>query len=675
MHLRMVAVVLLVALGTGALASEVHSGDQLDGDVRSAVAPRNSVVYPEAAYYHNGGNVVDVTKAPFHADNSGASDCTAALVAAYDFAMGGVGANDDPGVILYLPDGTYLVSDTIVYSGPVEIVKGHERLQKIRIRGESREGTIIRLADHAAGYGPGRAKPVVSFGKHTQNNNVATNKCENLTIDTGVGNPGAIGLLFTGANNSAVRDLSIRSGDESGMVGLDLPMGVCQGYYARISVDGFDYGIRKTRLLASSVFLEHIVLRGQNIAGVQVNDGMVTLRKVSSRNTVPALELSDPFGLTVVIDSDLRCAAGTGPAIVVNKGHLLARNLTVAGYDSAIQDGSGAVLHPAGPVDEYVTQAYALFGTDSSATTLNLPIENTPMVEWETDLANWASVTQFGGTPGDDIDDTEAIQKALSSGKPVVWFPAGRYLVSGSVTVPATVRRINFMYSEMDARAPLENQEDAPVFIVEPGGTPLLMEDMRSGAAFGGKHVLVGHNSTRTLVLSDLHMQRGQIYRNRVAGGRVFVENCSNRTDRDGRLLRNAFHFVGQKVWIRYANPEYSGAGEVIADASDLWLAGYKTESWPTDFIAINGARVEVMGGVTNHYGDGVWPGEPPVYVDIDSQISVSFVTSGPDLEAKNPEVLIQESRRGDTRTLERGEVAPRPDLNRVVPLFRGFPK
>jgi hypothetical protein len=114
---------------------------------------------------------------------------------------------------MYLPNGAYLVSDTIVYSGPWRDYPGEaeqrdgkrvfERLVKIRFFGEERDKTIIRLKDRCPGFGRG-AKPVVCYGKSDLNNAVAYNAFRNITIDTGKGNPGAIGLEFCGANNSGI---------------------------------------------------------------------------------------------------------------------------------------------------------------------------------------------------------------------------------------------------------------------------------------------------------------------------------------------------------------------------------------------------------------------------------------------------------------------------------------
>ena len=80
--------------------------------------------YPPDAFYHagKGGRILDVTQPPFGAKGDGKTDDTAALIKAYDFVaekIRKVGIhNADASFIIYLPRGNYLVSDTILYSGP-----------------------------------------------------------------------------------------------------------------------------------------------------------------------------------------------------------------------------------------------------------------------------------------------------------------------------------------------------------------------------------------------------------------------------------------------------------------------------------------------------------------------------------------------------------------------------
>src|SRR5512134_1301190 len=89
--------------------------------------PDINTVYPPEVFLHagKGGRVIDVTQPPFNAKGDGKTDDTAALVKVYDYVLTEMDKYEWTPAgpqsplcehIIYLPNGTYLVSDTIVYS-------------------------------------------------------------------------------------------------------------------------------------------------------------------------------------------------------------------------------------------------------------------------------------------------------------------------------------------------------------------------------------------------------------------------------------------------------------------------------------------------------------------------------------------------------------------------------
>ena len=634
------------------------------------VARAENIVFPPGAT-----GVIDVTRPPYSADRTGKTDCTQALIRAYDAV---VNTNCH---ILYFPNGTYRVSDTVVYSAPITVPQGAvgENCTRVRMIGQSEAGAVIRLADHAPGFEVGAKKPVVSFGKSKFTNAVASNFFEHLTIDTGAGNPGAVGLLFQGANNAAVRNVTLRSGDKegAGAVGLLLPIGDAHGLVKNMTVTGFDRGVDVVQRMDEAVAFEHLTLTGQREAGFVVQNGPVSIRDLRSRNRVPAVRLTGIEGQCVLLDSRLEGGEKNQAAIERTAGDLFARSVVTAGYGAAVRSG-GAVAVSGPKIGEYLSDggARTLFPVAHPAS-LNLPVEETPGAAGETtDLSQWESVRDHGATGDGKTDDSAAIQAALDLGKSVVYFPPGEYLLDGSLTVPASVRRINFLFAGLAAGARLKATTNGAFRIGGGAGSPhLVMENLYSWAAFAGQHALIDHASTRTLVLRDMHQQRGRFYFNSVPGGKVFIENCSVRLNKAPVPGISNFVFTGQKVWARWLNVEYASP-EVTNDRSALWVLGFKDEPDTVVFETRGGGSTEILGGCLSNHG-GIIALTLPAVVNTDSNVSFIGHTSG--RSDSTPEgnrywnTLVKETRNGVTRTLTIADLPPRGDPHHVfVPLYIG---
>ena len=82
--------------------------------------------------------------------------------------------------------------------------------------------TIIKLKDNCPGFEFGQQRAVVNFMQGERSNVAMSNYFENMTIDIGKGNPGAVGLIFFANNSGAVRNVKIKSSDEhyAGAIGF-----------------------------------------------------------------------------------------------------------------------------------------------------------------------------------------------------------------------------------------------------------------------------------------------------------------------------------------------------------------------------------------------------------------------------------------------------------------------
>ena len=240
-------------------------------------------------YPFSSETIIDVTKAPYFADNTGKTDCTDVLCRVFDDLLArereGVEKTKNdllklsnncekdvfigfeartrkgfvnvifpevtpPARIIYFPNGEYLVSDTVSYRAKdlYNLYKSkpfYTLTRGIHVMGESREGTVIRLSDNSAGFDKG-SKPVLAFTMderacEIERSNISQlNTCCDLTIDCGRGNPGAVGLRFVANNSGRVENMAFKG--ENGLAGLELVVGT-EGVFRNILVDGFDIGV------------------------------------------------------------------------------------------------------------------------------------------------------------------------------------------------------------------------------------------------------------------------------------------------------------------------------------------------------------------------------------------------------------------------------------------------
>ncbi len=654
------ALTLVLLVARAAVSTESDSQFQEHGFGRGDRLPGSNYVFPQDVFFHNGGRVIDVTQPPFNANPEPSRpgydhDDTAALVAAYDFVVDKVRThgydNAQSQWVIYLPDGVYDVSDTITYSVEPPLFYKRYGMIYLRMWGQSRERTIIRLKDHSAGFETGANKVVLSFHKHQGTNAETVNALENLTVDTGKGNPGAIGVQYVAANIGGVRNLTIRSGDGRGYAGLYFPLFSVQGTFQDITIDGFDYGIRALHEHEVNPCIEHLTLRNQRVAGVDVRDGTVFLRDLDSRNACPAVRMDGRVGHVVLIDCHLAGGGADQPAIQMKgTGAMFVRHVQADGYGVAIEkEGEAAVQEAA--VSEWVSHAVVTLFPGQKTQSLRLPIQDAPQVPWFDPETEWVSPEMFGAKADGVMDDSAAVQAAFDAGKPCVYFPGADYLLDQPIRVSAHVQRVNFLFCWVRrARFLIDAASDQPVRFENSSNLV--------GKPPVGPAIQFVSRQPRTVIV---YLATGD-YRNELASPapiEVFLENmvlyageklCPPRT----------------RLWGRALDAEYSGAKPMFdCRGGTLWLAGTKTEQSAPPYRVGNGGMLEALGGYTN-----ATHASPNFMVEVDNA-SASVVTCQT-FGGKWPQI-VREKRGSDERTATSDRFPKRPGWNGVyIPLYVG---
>lgn len=556
----------------------------------------------------------------FGAVGDGVADDTAAINAALA-APRPAGASAKT---IYLPDGIYRVTGTVAFAESRTVMQG-----------QSRAGTIIRLTDNAANF-QNPAAP-----RHVLSTRLATGFSANefrvsifdLTVDSGVGNPGAHGVKFHPNNQGSMRNITIRTSDPArvGVIGLDLNgSDKGPGMVRSVSIEGFDTGVSFGGTEYGFVF-EDLTITNPRVVGIRNIWNIAAIRRLTYTGSVPAitqdLNTQNNFAWAVlaVIDANLTGtgAASTIPAMDLRGSGVYLRNIQTTGFAAALRDDG--VLIPGDTIaGEYVMpRPIALWSEPGAAAaptppySLNLPVLDTPEVPWDPP-ATWASVTAFGAIANDNLDDSAAVQAAIDSGATTVFFPTGAYHFAQGVVLRAGVRRVIGMESSLAALDPLR-VSGTGVFTVGASPEPVVVverfSDNTLGAVTENFHWFEHSATSRTLVVRNA--QFGRAYRGS-GPGTVFAEDLTFNDWRIG---------PGHTAYFRQANPENSGT-KVTNTGGTAWILGIKTEKEGTvveTFAAGPGpagpGRTEVLGTLV--YPVETLPLQQPMFRAVDSELSV----------------------------------------------------
>jgi hypothetical protein len=599
--------------------------------------------------------VVDV-KAAYQARGDGTTDDTAALQKAI---------SENPNRTLYLPAGTYLVGKALEARG-----RSGAWQSGLRLVGEDRDGTVVKLKDKASGFtnrwtprpllrtgnapvtaaGPGRPETNAAFG----------NLIDNLTVDTGA-NAGAVGIDFAGSDVAALRRLTVKGDGTDGIAMTRSFPG--PALLSRVDVHGFDHGIRVGQG-QYGLTLEHITLTEQNISGLENGGNILAIHDLTSNNTVPAIRSMDREGFITLVDAALGGGTADFSAIQSN-GELLARRVRSTGYRSALTQAGKIV--PGAEAQQYVSRPAYLLAPEAPTPALDLGIRDTPEY-FPADPANWASAAAFGAKPDDDTDDTDAIQKAIDAGKPVVYLPAGQYVVGKTLHLHGAVRLFAGMGSTIAPGGTAFGDAAHPTALLEVDdvtGPDLTISGLTVGRGVPSPGLIgVVQHTARPLVLKDVACCGAAYtasFRAQPGAGPLYLENVSA-----GRWQFDQ----PQQVWARQLNHEDTDARDrtvrIRNAAATLWVLGLESEQNGPVLKATGTAKTEVLGGAVYESGTG---NDVAFEAADDASVALSFATTGP--ASSVYKVLVRQHRGATGRDLTRSQAGWRGVGGRVS-FYRG---
>lgn len=418
--------------------------------------------------------ILDVTRAPYHADPTGQRDSTSALQKAVQDAC-------RQAQVAYLPPGRYRVSDTLLVGAQLHPQQDPPLQSRYDspcvIWGGTYQGRAeIVLMDRAPGFGdPKRPKPVMRFaswGTHSQAQNLSVSSTQlliSVDFDLGSGNPGAIAVDHQGPQGCAIEDVQVRARDAfAGFRGAYGP----GASMSHVSVEGGKYGlywaasrpVASYRNAQSSSVLSYVTLIDQADAAILVDtQGPLTVAGawiegagVQVQSTASALD-----GPLSLVDSVLRLRHAK-PAIRSNRPVYL-QNVYVEGTETIVELPGGIIWRVKKPGWNHVVEFAAtgdtrawlrIDGKPAPSLVVRIqegaepPDDLRAVHHWAEKLPSWNApkVANVKAAPylakGDgQSDDTAAIQRALDENRDV-FLPKGVYRISQ----PLRLNRANRLF-------------------------------------------------------------------------------------------------------------------------------------------------------------------------------------------------------------------------------------
>lgn len=587
-----------------------------------------------------GSTVVNVTKPPYKAKGDGKTDDTQAIQQALD---------DHPNgdFIIYLPHGIYRITKGLVWP---QADKSADSYSRTILQGQSMGGTILQLDNKCEGFDdPDSPRAMIFTGMGPEPRR--RNAIRDMTIRTGRGNPGAIGIQFLANEQGTIKNVKVYSNDSSGVYGIDMGHAETMGplMVKNVEVRGYNVGVYINGK-SNGVTLEHLTLGGQTKYGLENSNQVVAARGLRFRGSVPAVYNHGKGASLSLVDATLEFFKEKNAkqaTAIINDGQLFARSVMISKFQTKIRSslkgyGEGVVGNE---IIEFTTQPVRKL-CSSPNQSMRVPVAETPdYAEQRAD--SWITIAgDYGGKMNSGSDDAKAIQEAIDDGAETIYFPpGGRWTINRDIYIRNRVRRLLGTEARIDGRGK---------FIIEDGAFNEITIERFSEFGSG-----IIHKSTRSVLLKDITLKS---YESAETGaGELFMEDVSI-----GTIQLNY-----QKMWGRQITMTGDTKGPKIQNnGGTMWVLGLTAKDGNTVLQNFNKASAEIVGA---HVIASDKAKNRPMFINDNSNLSIEGLRET--LVKGNPYLkIVEESRQGSAiYAIQGNELEHNPTGGIMMPLYVGY--
>ena len=395
-----------------------------------------------ASYYPlrlDDAKAVYLTPQQFPVHGDGVADDSAAVQSAINAA----GKKSGDG-ILFVPEGRYRLTHTI-YIWPGVRVIGYGAKRPVFVLGEKTPG--YEQGPHYMFFFTGGTRPDEESGKTPPDANPGTfySALSNVDIEIQEGNPGAVGVRARYAQHCYLAHIDFRLG--TGLAGIHDGGNVVEDAHFH----GGQYGIMTRKPSPGWQFtLVDTSFDGQSIAAIRCHEAGLTLVRPEFHNVPTAISIDENYAEELWV-KDGRMSDISGPAVIISKERSARTEINMENVVCqrvpvfASFRESGKTVPGAGEIYEVKTFSHGLHYADLGAVGemktahefVKLSALPKPVESDVPDLPardTWVNVLTLGATGDGVTDDTEALRAAIAVHR-ALYFPKGKYRVTGTLTL------------------------------------------------------------------------------------------------------------------------------------------------------------------------------------------------------------------------------------------------